>query len=261
MDSSIIALNIAQFTSIYLLLVLVLAIMKYAKIDQSKLLFTASIQMSVQLFLAGLILTYIFENPHPLFVVIYLASMVTFSTLRIMKRNKHLNARFKKIIFFALGGSGLSVLTFFILVVVRTDIFNPQYVIPIGGMIMGNAMNGLSLGIKTLSETMNLEENKIETLINAGISPKEILRPLINQSIATALLPTLNNMLNMGIIALPGMMTGQMISGTLPLTAIMYQIAIMIAITTGVSLTTFFGLNLGSHTMINKDQQIEWDYQ
>lgn len=261
MDSSIIALNIFQFGAIYLLLLLVLGIMKRAKVDQTKLLMTASIQMSIQLYIAGLILTYIFENPHPAFVIVYLLSMIVFSTARIMKRNKHLNPQFRKIIFFSIGGSGLFVLTFFILVVVGTDIFNPQYVIPIGGMIMGNAMNGLSLGIKTLSETMNLEKNKIETLINAGIKPMDILRPFINQSIATAMLPTLNNMLNMGIIALPGMMTGQMISGTVPLTAIMYQIAIMIAITTGVSLTNFFGLNFGSSTLINEDQQIEWDYQ
>lgn len=261
MDKSIIALNIFQFSAIYLLLILVLAIMRRAKVDQSKLLLNASFQMSIQLYIAGLILTYIFDNPHPMFVVIYLLSMITFSTLRIMKRNKHLNNQFRKIIFFSIGGSGLFVLSFFILVVVGTDIFNPQYVIPIGGMIMGNAMNGLSLGIKTLSETMNLEKNKIETLINAGIEPTEILKPFINQSIATALLPTLNNMLNMGIIALPGMMTGQMISGTVPLTAIMYQIAIMIAITTGVSLTTFLGLNIGSRTLINDAKQIEWDYQ
>ncbi len=261
MDSSIITLNIVQFLCVYLLLALVLFIMKRAQVDQTRLLFTASLQMSVQLYLAGLILTYIFDNPHPLFVILYLLSMITFSTQRIMKRNKHLNPRFRKIIFFSLGGSGLAVLSFFILVIVQTDIFNPQYVIPIGGMIMGNAMNGLSLGIKTLSETMNLEKNKIETLINAGIAPKAILRPFINQSIATAMLPTLNNMLNMGIIALPGMMTGQMISGTVPITAIMYQIAVMIAITTGVSLTTFFGLNIGSSTLINDSMQIEWDYQ
>ena len=260
MDNGIIELSIVQFGTIYLLLVVVLGIMKVAKIEQSKLLLTASIRMSIQLFLAGLILTYIFGNPHPIFVVAYLMSMVLFSTGRIIKRNRHLNAKFKKIIFLAILISGTSVIAFFVGLVVRTNLFNPQYVIPIGGMIMGNAMNGLSLGIKSLTDTMNLEKNKIETLLNAGVEPKAILLPFINNALEMALLPTLNSMLNMGIISLPGMMTGQILSGTVPMTAILYQIAIMIAITTGVTLTTFITLYFGYRTLISERKQILWDF-
>lgn len=261
MDSGIIKLSIVQFSMIYLLLIVVLLIMKKAKIEQSRLLFTASLKMSVQLYLSGLILTYIFGNPHPLFVIAYLLMMVTFSGRRIIKRNPYLNSQFKKIIFIAIGISTMAVISFFIAVVVRTEILNPQYVIPISGMIVGNAMNGLSLGIKSLSDTIDLEKNKIETLINAGVEPKDILTPMVNQSLEMALLPTLNNMLNMGIISLPGMMTGQILSGTIPMTAIMYQIAIMIAITTGVSLTSFSTLYLGYRTLISDRKQIIWDFK
>ncbi|CAM2791459.1 ABC transporter permease [Erysipelothrix tonsillarum] len=258
MDNGIIQLSIIQFSMIYLLLVVVLLIMKRAKIEQTRLLLTASIKMSVQLYLSGLILTYIFGNPHPLFVVLYLLAMVLFSTYRILKKNPRLNDQFKRIIFFCLTGSGLFVVAFFVGVIVRTSIFNPQYAIPVGGMIIGNAMNGLSLGIKTLTDTLDLERNKVETLLNLGVSPKDVLLPFVNKSLEMALLPTLNNMLNMGIISLPGMMTGQILSGTAPLTAIMYQTAIMIAITTGVALTTFTTLNFGYKTLINKHQQINW---
>lgn len=261
MDKGIIQLSIMQFSLIYLLLIAVLFIMKKAKINQSKLLFTASIKMSVQLYLAGLVLTYIFGNPHPLFVVAYLLMMIVFSTRRIIKRNPYLNPQFRKIILLTIGVSTLGVIGFFVGVVVGTDLFNPQYVIPIGGMIVGNAMNGLSLGIKSLSETINLEKSKIETLINAGVEPKKILIPFVNNALETALLPTLNSMLNMGIISLPGMMTGQILSGTIPMTAIMYQIAIMIAITTGVTLTSFATLYLGYRTLISERKQIIWDYK
>ncbi len=261
MDKGIIQLNIVQFSMIYLLLLAVLFIMKKAKINQSKLLFTASLKMSVQLFLSGLLLTYIFDNPHPIFVVLYLLSMVAFSTQRILKRNAFLNKEFKRLIFFTLGFSGISVVAFFVGIVVQTDLFNPQYMIPIGGMIIGNAMNGLSLGIKTLSETMDFEKIKVETLLNMGVEPKDILIPFVNGALETALLPTLNNMLNMGIISLPGMMTGQILSGTMPMTAIVYQIAIMIAITTGASLASFSTLYLGYRTLINNRKQIEWDYK
>ncbi len=261
MNNGIIEVSILQFSLIYLLLIAVLFIMKKARIDQTRLLFTASIKMSVQLFLSGLILTYIFGSPHPIFVVLYLLSMVSFSTYRIIKKNTFLNKEFKRIIFLTITVSGFSVVAFFVGIVVQTSLFNPQYVIPIGGMIIGNAMNGLSLGIKTLADTMNLEKNKIETLLNMGVEPKDILIPFVNVSLETALLPTLNNMLNMGIISLPGMMTGQILSGTVPMTAILYQIAIMIAITTGVSLTSFSTLYIGYRTLISDRKQIIWDFK
>lgn len=261
MDNGIIQLTYIQFGTIYLLLLVLLGVMKFAKIDQSKLLLTASFRMSIQLFAAGMLLTYIFGNPRPIFVVAYLFSMVSFSTVRILRRNSHLNSKFKTIIFGSILVSGVSVIIFFVGLVVRTSLLDPQYVIPIGGMIMGNAMNGLSLGIKTLTDNINLEKNKIETLVNAGIEPKEVLLPFVNNALEMAFIPTLNSMMNMGIISLPGMMTGQMLSGTVPMTAILYQIAIMIAITTGVVLTSFSTLYLGYRTLINHRKQIVWEYK
>ena len=75
-------LNILQFSLVYLLLIIVLAIMKKSKINQTKFLIVASLRMTVQLVLAGLILTYIFKNPHPAFVVLYIIAMVAFSIKR-----------------------------------------------------------------------------------------------------------------------------------------------------------------------------------
>src|SRR5665648_403746 len=93
--SGIIQLNILQFSLIYLLLIVVLALMKRAKINQTKLLLLGTVRMTVQLVLAGFILTYIFANPHPLFTIAYIAAMVIFSIARILNRNKWLNKSFK----------------------------------------------------------------------------------------------------------------------------------------------------------------------
>ena len=92
--------------------------------------------------------------------------------------------------------------------------------------------------------------------MNADASPKNILIPYVNKSLETALLPTLNSMLGMGIISLPGMMTGQILSGTLPTTAILYQIAIMIAITAVTCLAVFCSLYFGYRTLYNSKNQM-----
>ncbi|MBE5965385.1 MAG: iron export ABC transporter permease subunit FetB [Lachnospiraceae bacterium] len=255
--NSIVKLSILQFSLIYVLLLVILAIMKKSKINQTKLLIVASLRMTVQLVLAGLILTYIFKNPHPLFVILYLAAMIAFSIRRVLSKNKDINKKFKIAISISLTFSGLFILAYFILAVVGESFFNPQYTIPLAGMIIGNAMTGVTLGMKSFTENIKNQRNKIEALLNLGVTPKKILLPLVNNALETALLPTMNNMLGMGIISLPGMMTGQILSGTEPTTAIMYQIAIMIAICTSVCLTVFCALNFGYRTLYNERNQIQ----
>jgi putative ABC transport system permease protein len=255
-----VSLNIIEFSLIYLLLIIILVIMKKSKINQTKLLLIASIRMTLQLILAGFILTYIFENPHPLFTLFFLLVMIIFSIIRVLSRHKSLNKAFQLSVALSLSLSGLFVLVFFVIVVVGENIFNPQYTIPLAGMIIGNAMTGITLGLKTFTDSLKTEKLKINALQNLGVTPKKILMPYVNNALETALLPTINSMLGMGIIFLPGMMTGQILSGTMPTTAIMYQIAVMIAICASVCLTVFCSLNMGYRTLYNKRNQIGDSY-
>ncbi|MFA5527123.1 MAG: ABC transporter permease [Peptostreptococcales bacterium] len=252
----VVQLNLFNFSLIYLLLIIVLVVMKKSKIEQSKLLIVASFRMTVQLILAGLLLTYIFKNPHPAFTVAYIGIMILFSIRRVLSKNRGLNRKFKMAVSISLTVSGLFTLIFFVVVVIRMDIFNPQYMIPLGGMIIGNAMTGVTLGLKAFTENVESQKLKIDSLLNLGVSPKKILLPYANNALETALLPTINGMLGMGIVSLPGMMTGQILSGTLPTTAITYQISIMIAICTSVCLTVFCSLHFGYKTLYNKRNQI-----
>jgi len=248
-------LSIAQFSLIYLLLLVVLFIMKRAQIDRTKLLIVASVRMTVQLVIIGFILQYIFSSPNPLLTVLFLAVMLAFSIHRVLSTRKELNKKFKVIVAGSLSVSGFTVLMYFVGVVVGQNVFNPQYTIPLAGMIIGNAMTGLTLGLKTFCESINMQRRKIDTLTNLGVSPKNILKPFVNNALEASLLPTMNSMLGMGIIFLPGMMTGQILAGTLPTTAIMYQIAIYIAICTSVCLSVFCSLQFGYRTLYNDKNQ------
>lgn len=255
MNSSVASITFYRFLAIYILLLIVLFIMKKSKIDQTKLLILSSLRMTIQLMLSGMILTYIFKNPHPLFTITYLSIMIVYSILRIYRKNNRINKSFKKSIAIGLSFSILGVIIYFIAVVVNENLFNPQYVIPIGGMLAGNAMTGVNLGIKSFYDRLDDQKDMMESLLNFGANPKDILRPLVNSSLETALIPTLNNMAGMGIVALPGMMTGQILSGTLPMTAILYQISIMIAIATVVCLSIFISLYFGYKSLFNDNMQ------
>lgn len=254
--NEVVKLSMVQFSLIYILLVIVLLIMKCLKMEETKVMFVASMRMTVQLILAGLILSYVFKHPYPIYTAIYLTVMIVFAIYQVLSRRKGLNLRFQLAVAISLSVAVLFVVFFFVTIVVGKSFFAPQYAIPIGGMIVGNAMTGVSLGMCSFLDSIKTEKDRIETLLNFGAEPKKILLPFINHSLGTALLPTMNTTLGMGIVSLPGMMTGQILAGTFPMTAIFYQIAIMVAISASVCLSVFLSLNLGYRTLIQKNGQI-----
>ena len=129
-------------------------------------------------------------------------------------------------------------------------------------LFVGYDEAGYAMGFKplhfplTFRESLQGQKARVEALLGFGASPKAILQPLAKQALETALLPTLNSMVGMGIVSLPGMMTGQILSGTLPTTAILYQIAVMIAICTVVTAASFGSLFLGLRTLYDPKNQI-----
>lgn len=258
MNSSIVQVGLSGFILIYLLLIIVLLIMKKANINQSKRLILASTRMTIQLIIAGYVLTYIFNNPSPIFTIIYVLIMTVFAIKRALSIYENINFKFKCIISFSLFISSLSVLAYLVIAVINENIFNPQYTVPLAGMILGNSMTGISIGIRTFMTKFKDSVDEIETMQNLGVAANKILKPLVGSSLETALIPTLNSMVGMGIVSLPGMMTGQILSGTLPTTAIVYQIAIMIAICTSTCLCVFLSLNMGYKTFINTGGTIDF---
>lgn len=256
MTTTITAIEPWRFLAAYLLILVAWLIIRHTKTGQTTLILWASLKMTLQLALAGVILTYLITNPHPLLVALYIAVMLAFAIHRIWSQNKDLNKKFKWVAAATLTVTNVAIITFFIIVIVNEDILNPQYAIPLTGIILGNAMTGIMLALKTFKETLSAEKHKIHTLINCGTHPKDILQPIANQATATAMLPTINSMLGMGIIFLPGMMTGQILSGVYPVTAIMYQTAIMLALSAIVTITVYVTLTLGYRTLYNKQAQL-----
>ena len=249
-------LNLLQFSLVYLLLFVILAVMKRSKIDQSKTLIIACARMTLQLILAGLLLTVVFDNPHPVIVVVYLLVMIIFASYLTISKNKWMSRKFKGYVTASIGISGVIVLAYFVLIIMSSDFFNPQYTIPLAGMIVGNSMTGMTLGLRSFRGELESNKDMTEAMLNIGADPKDVMRPYVNRAVEFALMPTINSMLGMGIISLPGMMTGQIISGTAPTVAVLYQIAILIAISAAVCLTVFMALNLGKRTLYNEKNQI-----
>jgi len=120
-------------------------------------------------------------------------------------------------------------------------------------------MTGVSLGIKSLLEGFRQERFLIEGALMLGAKPEVAVKSIVNDSFDSAILPTINSMVGMGIIFLPGMMTGQILSGTSPLIAIEYQIVVLLGIAGSVGISVFIALHYGVRTFFNEKSQLRID--
>ncbi len=135
--------------------------------------------------------------------------------------------------------------------------YQPQYVIPILGMILGNTLNGISIGLNTMLESFATRRRQIESRLALGASRWEAARPEIEQAIRSGMIPIINSMMIVGLVSLPGMMTGQLLSGTSPSEAIKYQIAIMFLIASATALGTTLAVGLATLRLLNSRHQLE----
>ena len=126
----------------------------------------------------------------------------------------------------------------------RSNCLDAQYVIPLWGMILGNCLRADIIGLKNFYESLKKDEKLYLQSLAQGATLKEALDPYVREALQASLLPTVASMSTIGLVALPGMMTGVILAGVDPLTAISYQIAIMIAIFSGTTLTVFLALRL-----------------
>jgi len=231
------------------------AISAVLHLRMGKLLFIASARTVIQLLLVGLVLEWVFRWER-WYVVIGLAIIMTLIagiTAAGNNERRYPGIWMNSII--ALWASAWIATSFALFAILHgIKWYQPQYAIPLLGMVLGNTLNGISLGLNTFTESLATRREQIESLLALGATRWEAAHSAIQHAVRTGMLPTINAMMVVGIVSLPGMMTGQLISGMPPIQAVKYQIVIMFLIasatslgTVGVVLLTFFRLFTPRH--------------
>ena len=258
MNEEVIRLSLWQVAIAYVFVVLVLIMLRRRGIRRETTLLLASVRMTLQLVAVGFVLMAVFENPHPLATAGIVLLMVGFAVYTLFRKfKKDLTPALRRVIAISMPIGTVPVLLFFLWLVIGIDpLYDPQYVIPITGMIVGNSMTGISLGVHTLLSRLKNNRAEVEEALALGATPKQASNDIVNDAFDAAIIPTLNSMLGMGIIFLPGMMTGQILSGVDPTLAILYQIVIMLGILGGVSMTTYLFLTIGVKAFFTAEKQL-----
>ncbi len=246
MENGIIDLSLADLAIGYSLILLAAALARLQGIGQERELLWASVRMVLQLFAIGYLLHLIFAVSAPLPVLLILLVMAGFSIQVLGGRVKGKMPAFYRVVGSAIIiGCGGITFFFCLLVIGLHPWYDPRYLIPLAGMIIGNSMNGASLAAERLAAEMRERREEIEAALCLGATSRQASRDAVRSAFRAALIPTTNTMAAMGLVFLPGMMTGQILSGTAPVLAVKYQIAIMCAITGSVAITAFLILLQG----------------
>lgn len=213
----------------FLPVILLITVMKFWGLNALQSVY-ANFRMLIQLLLIGYVLTYIFETDQPIIVLLVVLFMILMSSWIALRPLQERGIKAFMIVVVSLGLSGLAVLLLISQLIVELPRwYEPSFVVPIAGMIFANSMNTVSLAGERFSIERQRDKNYHEA--------RKI-------ALETAMIPQINALLAVGLVSLPGMMTGQILSGIEPLTAARYQIMVMCMIfsTAGLSAVTYMSL-------------------
>ncbi|XP_016543111.1 protein ALUMINUM SENSITIVE 3 isoform X3 [Capsicum annuum] len=191
----------------------------------------------LQLSIIGFVLQFIFSQKNAGWIILAYLFMVTIAGYTAGQRAKHV-PRGKYI-------AGVSILagtavTMFLLVILNVFPFTPRYIIPVAGMMVGNAMTVTGVTMKKLRDDIKIQMSLVETALALGATPRQATLQQVKRSLVIALSPVLDNAKTVGLISLPGAMTGLIMGGSSPLEAIQLQIVVM-------------NMLIGASTILNSD--------
>jgi len=221
-------LNIFSLASLLIFLLPILYISRYLKLGINKDIVVGMVRMCLQLSFVGIYLEFLFKFDSPWLNGIYLMLMISIACHSILKSSNLKFSLFFKPLFFSLLIPFTMVLLFFNAVVVNIDnLFEAKYLVPVGGMLLGNCLRSIIIGLTNFYSGLKKNEKEYLYTLTLYNNRTQALKPWFKESLVAAINPTLASMATIGLVSLPGMMPGQILGGSIPIVALKYQIAIM----------------------------------
>ncbi len=206
------------------LVVLAAFISRWQRLDLEKDILIASVRAFVQLIAIGYALNLIFDIDNAIGVFLLMATMILIAGYTAGKRGKGV-PHAERVAFISIGIG--SMLTLGILVALGVFDFNAQQIIPVAGMVIGNSMNICSLVLGRVRDEINTSAGQIEAALSLGAKSREAAHPHLRKALYSGMIPIVDSTKTVGIIQLPGAMTGMILAGASPLEAVQLQIIVM----------------------------------
>jgi putative ABC transport system permease protein len=195
-------------------------------------IFWGTVRTVSQLFLMGYVLRYIFQFNSPWPVLFLYSGMILFAAYIIFGRVKEREVPFLMPTAVSMVVSYLLATMIVTAVIVRVrPWYQPAYFLPLGGMVVGNSMNAVAVTLERLFKDLKLQRPVVEMYLSLGADYREASQEIFRDAVRAGMIPSINSMMGVGVVFIPGMMTGQILAGADPLVAVKYQIMIMLVLT------------------------------
>ncbi|APZ41960.1 ABC transporter permease [Acidihalobacter ferrooxydans] len=245
------------------LLILALAALSlWLSLGLERTLLVSAARMTLQLWLVGLVLKVLFNNATIGWIALGAGFMILVAGREVMARQQR---RFAGVWGYGLGTLALAVpsltiILLALLVLVRpAPWYEPQYAIPMFGMLLGNSMTGVAVGLDRLTQTAWQQRSVIEARLLLGQTWDQAISDLRHEAARAGMIPIINSMAAAGVVSLPGMMTGQILAGSPPTEAVKYQILIMFLIAANTGFAALGGVWLGSRRLFDERERLRLD--
>ena len=217
----------------------------------------ASLRMTVQLLLVGFLLDWVFALNNPVWILGVALFMTTIASITAVGRTSKRFAEIYVSSFVSVLGTAFFIMFFALKGILQIDPwYSPQYLFPLLGIVLGNTINGISLGLDRFMDSISLRRKEVEILLSLGATSWEAANELLSDALRTSLIPTINSMLVMGIVSLPGMMTGQILAGVSPGQAVLYQIIVVFIIAAAAALGSTAVIVLAFRALFSPGHQL-----
>ncbi len=224
------------------------------KLDLEKDIIFSMIRAIIQLIIVGYLLDFIFGLENPIYTIILILLMIFNAALNTKKKEGGIDNQLLISFISILVGTSI---TMSVLVLSKAIEFTPSEVIPVAGMVVSNSMVALSLAYKNLISTYKNNRTAVEVKLSLGADIKDASQDIIRDSIKISIMPSIDSAKTLGIVSLPGMMSGLILGGTSPLIAVKFQIMVTFMIISSTSLSVMIATYLSYKKFFNSRKQIK----
>ncbi|EGA90913.1 UPF0014 inner membrane protein [Planococcus donghaensis MPA1U2] len=240
-----------SITLIFVLIPLILS--KTLKLGLEKDTIIATLRSIVQLLAVGYVLKFVFDSDSLLYIFMMVGLMVVAATHNAQKKGAAIQGITTKV---AVTLISVEVLTQSILLGFNITPATAQYIIPISGMVIGNSMVLSILFLNRFTAEVESQQDQTELILSLGGTPKQAIHRQLITSIKASMIPTIESQKTVGLVQLPGMMSGQIIAGADPIQAVQFQLLIMFLLLTTAAVTSVMLGFLSYPTLFNQRMQL-----
>jgi putative ABC transport system permease protein len=212
----------------------------------------AELRGLVQIVAVGAILAFLLNGPRWVAVPV-LACMMLAAANIVRRRAKRIQGAFPLILVSILCGAG-SVLC--LMAATGVIPIKVSILIPVGSMVIANTMNTLALFLDRLRGEVVAHTGEIESALALGAAPESALAPNLTAAYRACLIPSMDNIRSLGIVWIPGIMAGMVLSGTSPLFAALYQFVVLTTIFSAAGLTCLLASRLVAKKLFSRNEQL-----